>query len=268
MNCNCTQTRKLIIEALGSAKSGHPGGSLSEVEILVSLYTGPLRHDPQNPSWEDRDRFILSKGHGAPGLYAILAQCGYFPLEELLTLRSVDSPLQGHPDWRKLPGLDATSGSLGQGLSVGVGMALGAKAQQKDFRVYVLVGDGELNEGQIWEAALAANRFRLNNLTVIVDRNRLQLDGPTEEIMPLEPLADKWQAFGWNTLTVDGHDLAALQGAYQQAIKHIAGPTVIIANTIKGKGVSFLEDQVESHGKVLTPQEVKQALAEITGEVA
>ncbi len=254
-------TRKLILEAVAEAGSGHPGGSLSAVEILIALYFYKMRHDPKNPKWEDRDRFILSKGHAAPLLYSILAEAGYFPINELKTLRKVGSRLQGHPDL-KTPGVEYCGGSEGIGLSVGVGVALAAKLDKRDFRTYVLVGDGELQEGQIWEAAMAAVKFKLDNLTAIIDRNGIQQDGFTEQIMPLEPLVSKWKAFNWNVIQIDGYNFNHIIDALERAEETINRPTVIIAHTTKGKGVSFMEWAPEWHGKA--PK--KEALEDIIEE--
>lgn len=245
------------------AGSGHPGGSLSAVEILIALYFKYLRHNPQNPKWEDRDRFILSKGHAAPALYAVLAECGYFPIEELWTLRRLGSRLQGHTDMTMTPGVEMSAGSIGQGLSFGIGMALASKMDKKDWRVYVLMGDGECDEGQVWEAAMSASHFKIDNLVAIIDRNKQQLTSWTEEIMSLEPLAQKWLSFGWEVIEIDGHDFGQILSALNKA-KGIKGrPTVIIAHTIKGKGVSFMVNNPEFHGRACTPQELEQALKEL-----
>lgn len=255
--------RKDIIRMTGAAGSGHPTSSLSAVEILTTLYFRILRHDPKNPHWPDRDRFVLSKGHGAPGLYAALARSGYFPVEQLMTLRKLDSPLQGHPERHRLGGVEASTGSLGQGISIGIGMALSAKLDRKDFRVYVLTGDGECDEGQVWEAALFAGNHHLDNLTVIVDYNKLQQDGWVKEIQDLEPLADKWRAFKWHALEIDGHDLEQVAKAFSEAKATRGKPTAIIAHTVKGKGVSFMENRPELHGIPPTPEQVEQALKEL-----
>lgn len=256
--------REAILRMVYAANSGHCGGSLSAADIVTALYFHIMRIDPQHPSWEDRDRFILSKGHACPVLYSALALRGYFPQEELGTLRAMDSRLQGHPDMRKTPGLDATTGSLGQGLSLGVGMALGAKLGGKAYRVYVLMGDGETNEGQIWEAAACAVKYRLDNLVAIVDKNGLQNDGPTDAIMPMGSLAEKWRAFGWDVVEIDGHDMAQIVGALDEAKERSHGkPTAIIAKTVKGKGVSYMENVVEWHSGAPTDMELDIALAEI-----
>ena len=256
--------RKHIIQMLCEAGSGHSGGSLGAVEIAVALYYNLMNHKPDYPEWEDRDRFILSKGHCAPLLYAVLADCGYFPVEELMTLRKINSRLQGHPSMLKTPGVEAPTGSLGQGLSIACGLALGAKLAKKEYRVYVLLSDGELQEGQSWEAALFANKYRLDNLVAFVDRNYLQVDGPTEEVMPLDPLEKKWASFGWWVKQVQGHDFNDLLTSVEEA-KTCHHPAVLICRTTKGKGVSFMENQVGWHGKAPSPEETKLALKEIEG---
>jgi transketolase len=255
--------RRHVIQMIAAAGSGHPGGSLSAADIITALYFKVLRHDPLNPQWPDRDRFILSKGHAAPILYAALAESGYFPVEELLTLRKLDSRLQGHTDRNLTPGVEMSAGALGQGLSFSVGVALAAKLDGRYFRVYVLLSDGECDEGQTWEAALSAAHFRLDNLVAIVDRNRLQLSGWTREIMNLEPFAQKWQAFGWHTIEIDGHDFDQILAALQECQNTKAKPAVIIACTTKGKGVSFMENNVAFHGKAPTPEEAEEALKEL-----
>lgn len=257
------RVRREIIEMIGEAKSGHPGGSLSTVEILLTLYMDVMRHDPANPAWADRDRFILSKGHAAPALYAVMAECGYRPVEGLKTLRKLGSIYQGHPDKRFLPELEASTGSLGQGLSIGLGMALAERWEKRPARVYVLVGDGEIQEGQIWEAAMMAAFGKLDNLVAIVDYNHMQLDGFIKDILDLEPLADKWRAFGWHAIELDGHDFGALQKAFAEAAAVKGRPTVLIANTVKGKGVSFMENNPQFHGVAPTAKEVEQALKEL-----
>jgi len=259
-------TRELrvdIIEMLCRAGSGHPGGSLSAIDIIATLFHVEMRHRPSEPAWPDRDRFVLSKGHGVPALYATLASCGYFPREELLTLRKLGSRLQGHPANFLLPGVEASTGSLGQGLSVAVGMALGARLESRPVRVYCLTGDGEIQEGQIWEAALAASKWHLDNLCAFVDYNKGQIDGLVEEVMPLEPLEDKWRAFGWHVCRIDGHDFAAILGALDEARRTSGKPTVVIADTIKGKGVSFMEGLAKWHGVAPTRDEADKAIAEI-----
>ncbi|MBI2917283.1 MAG: transketolase [Chloroflexi bacterium] len=248
---------------IGHVGSGHPGGSLSATDILVALYFAVLQHNPRDPHWPDRDRFILSKGHAAPALYAVLAEAGYFPVDELSTLRQWGSRLQGHTDVNRTPGVEMSAGSLGQGLSFSIGMALAARLDRSGYHIYTLLGDGECDEGQVWEAAMAASHFHLDNLTAIVDRNQLQLDGWTSRIMDLEPLADKWRAFGWHVLEVDGHNLARLLDAFRQA-KGVSGrPAVIIARTIKGKGVSFMENNVDFHGRAPSRDELDKALREL-----
>ncbi|HHX51090.1 MAG TPA: transketolase [Clostridia bacterium] len=257
------EIRRDIIRMVGEAGSGHPGGSLSAADIVTALYFHVLRIRPQEPSWPDRDRFILSKGHAAPVLYAALAEKGFFPKEELLTLRKLGSRLQGHPDLTKLPGVEMSTGSLGQGLSVANGMALAGKLDGKGYRVYVLLGDGEVQEGMVWEAAMAASHYGLDNLTAILDHNKLQIDGPTSQVMSPEPLAAKWSAFGWHVLEISGHDLAQILDALAKA-KNIKGkPTMIIADTVKGKGVSFMENQVDWHGVAPKPEQVALALEEL-----
>jgi transketolase len=252
-----------IIEMLYRAGSGHTGGSLSAADILVALFFGHMRRDPSDACWLDRDRFILSKGHGAPALYAVLSRLGYFPPEELLTLRQFGSILQGHPDSGCTPGVEIPTGSLGQGLSVANGLALASRLNGSPARVYALLGDGEVQEGQIWEAAMSGAHFRLDNLTAIVDRNRLQIDGRTAEVMSIEPLAEKWRAFGWHVLDVDGHDMARLLQALD-GCRHARGrPSVIIARTIKGKGVSIFEDQKKYHGVAPNEQEYRQAMRDL-----
>jgi transketolase len=257
------RTRRLILESLAEAKSGHPGGSLSAVELVVSLYYSVMRHDPRNPAWPDRDRFILSKGHAAPLLYSVLAELGYFPIEQLKTLRKLNSMLQGHPDSRKTPGVEMCAGSEGIGLSVGIGEALAAKIDNRDYRVYVMMGDGEMQEGQIWEAAMCASKYRLDNLTAIVDRNGIQQDGLTEQIMPIEPLSSKWKAFNWNVIEVDGYDYEQILDAFSNAKAYRNRPTVIIAHTTKGKGVEFMEWSPEYHGKVPDKKTVETILKEM-----
>jgi len=255
--------RRHIVSMIGKAGSGHPGGSLSAVEIVTALYFGILRHKPKDPQWPDRDRFVLSKGHAAPLLYAALAKCGYFPVDELLTLRQLDSRLQGHTDRTVTPGVEMSAGALGQGLSFAIGLALAGRLNEKNYRVHVLVGDGECNEGQVWEAAMAAAHFKLDNLVAIVDNNGLQIDGWNRDVMNLAPFNKKWQAFGWHVVEVDGHNLTQLIDAFNQA-KLIKGqPTVIIAHTIKGKGVSFMENNPIFHGIAPSAAEVKIALKEL-----
>ena len=256
----CRELRRMILGMIHDAGSGHPGGSLSCVEILVLLYHGLMRHDPQNPGWAGRDRFVLSKGHAAPALYAVLADCGYFPFEELSTLRQFGSRLQGHPHMQSLPGLDCSTGSLGQGLSIASGMAHGLRLKGSGARVYCLLGDGELQEGRVWEAVMSAPALGLSNLTAIVDNNGVQLDGRTCEILPVEPLVEKWKAFGWNARRCPGHDI----GEMARALSGIqAGPSVLIADTVKGKGVSFMEGDCSWHGRAPDGKELSDALAEL-----
>ncbi len=258
-----SQVREDIINTLAESKSGHPGGSLSCTDILVSLYFSKLRHDPKNPKWPDRDRFLLSKGHAAPALYSVLAEAGYFPKEELKTLRKINSRLQGHPDPNKLPGIEIPGGPEGIGLSEGVGMAAAAKLDGSQIKIYVLMGDGELDEGEVWEAAMAAVKFRLDNLIAIVDMNGLQQEGATSEIMPTASIADKFRAFNWNVLEINGHDIPAILSALDRACKHPGAPTAIIASTVKGKGVGFMEGKVEYHAKTLSQDAVQKALESI-----
>lgn len=251
-----------VINMIFEAGSGHPGGSLSCVDILTALYYLALLHNPLNPNWMERDRFILSKGHAAPALYAVLADLGYFPIKELHSLRKMGSLLQGHPDIR-VPGVDVSSGSLGQGLSIACGIALAGKLDNRNYRVYTLVGDGECDEGQIWEAAMLASHYKLDNMTVIIDRNGLQIDGPTEKIMCLEPIAGKWKAFGWNVIEIDGNNMVEIITALDNARKINGKPTAIIAHTFKGKGVSFMEWINAFHGKTLSKEELAIALSEL-----
>jgi len=255
-----------MLAMLCKAKSGHPGGSLSSIDLLAVLYNNIMNHDPTNPDWDARDRFVLSKGHACPALYVVLADCGYFERKELATLRMYGSILQGHPYKRKTPGLDISSGSLGQGLSVSTGMALAAKADGKELRVYCLMGDGELQEGQVWEAAMAAGQYKLDNLCGIVDYNGLQIDGRVADVMDIAPLADKWTAFNWNVITIDGHDVEAVEAAFTEAKSFRGKPSVIIANTIKGKGVSYMEDVASWHGVCPDETQLSAALEELDCE--
>lgn len=259
--------RQDVVSMIGKANSGHPGGSLSAIDLITALYFSVMRHDPQNPGWADRDRFILSKGHACPALYAVLGEAGYFDKQLFGTLRQLGSPLQGHPELGKLAGVEASTGSLGQGLSIGLGMAEAARIQGKDFRVYVLLGDGELNEGQVWEAAMYAGARKCANLTAIVDVNRQQLDDVTDRIMPLEPLADKWRAFGWNVVDIDGHDFPQIAKAFDEARGETHRPTVILARTVKGRGISFMENNLEWHGAAPTSQQLDSALEELRKEL-
>lgn len=254
-----------IIKMLEKSQSGHPGGSLSACEILTALYFKEMNIDPKNPHWEDRDRFVLSKGHGAPVLYAVLAERGYFPREELNSLRKINSMLQGHPDMKGTPGVDMTTGSLGQGLSAASGMALAGKIDKKDYRVYALVGDGEVQEGIIWEAAMSAAHYKLDNLTVFMDHNGLQIDGKNEDVMNIEPIDEKFKAFGWHVIKIDGHNFEEIFAALEEAKNTKGKPTMIIASTVKGKGVSFMENQAGWHGKAPSSEQAQQALEELGG---
>ncbi len=257
--------RKDIISMLTESRSGHPGGSLSAADILTTLYFGEMNIDPNNPKDENRDRFVLSKGHAAPVLYSVLARKGYFPVEELNTLRKINSRLQGHPSMKCLPGVDMSTGSLGQGISVSVGMALAGKLDNKNYRVYTLLGDGELEEGQVWEASMSAAHYKLDNLTAFVDFNGLQIDGEITKVMNPSPIDKKFEAFGWNVLVIDGHDIKAIQDAIEKAKNTKGKPTVIICNTVKGKGVSFMENQASWHGTAPSKEQCEQALTEIGG---
>ncbi len=257
------EVRRDIIRMLTQAGSGHTGGSLSCVEILVSLYFAKLNHRPQQPTWPLRDRFVLSKGHACPTWYVVLSRVGYFPREELWKLRRLKSMLQGHPCCTTTPGVDSSSGSLGQGLSVANGMALAGKVDKLDYRVYCLLGDGEIEEGQIWEASMTAAHYQLDNLCAILDHNGLQIDGPIVEVMNSLPHVEKWKSFGWNTLEIDGHSISQIISALDKAQKAKGKPTMIVAHTVKGKGVSFMENRVEYHGKAPTEEEMKRALEEL-----
>ena len=260
------EVRLNIVEMIYIAQSGHPGGALSAADFVTALYFDFLNIDPENPHWPDRDRFILSKGHACPVWYACLAMRGFFPMAELKTLRKFESILQGHPDMRKTPGVDMTTGSLGQGFSCGVGMALEGKMLKKDYKVYVVLGDGELNEGQVWEASESASKFSLDNLIVIVDKNRLQMDGFTDQVMPMEPIGKKFEAFNWKVMEIDGHDMALIVKTLEAANRVKGKPVCIIANTIKGKGVSYMENIREWHGKAPTTEQYKTAVRELKGE--
>ena len=256
------QIRRLIIQMLARAGSGHPGGSLSATDLITALYFNVLRFNPADPRWPDRDRFHMSKGHCCPLWYAVLAHTGYFAEEKLFTLRQLGSILQGHPD-RKTPGVESASGSLGQGLSIALGMSLAAKIDKKDYRVYCLLGDGEMQEGSVWEAAMACAHFSCSNICAILDANGCQIDGRCEDIMGLEPLAAKWQAFGWHVIEINGHDMVQILAAYEQAKTVKNKPSIIIARTVKGKGVSFMEGVVGFHGRAPTQEEAVQALKEL-----
>ena len=262
------KVRMGIIESTHSAKAGHPGGSLSATEIFTYLYFKEMNIDPKNPKWENRDRFVLSKGHTAPGLYATLAHRGYFPVEDLKTLRKIDSYLQGHPNMNMVPGVDMSTGSLGQGISVAVGMALAAKKTGKNNRVYSLLGDGEIQEGQVWEACMAAAHYKLDNLCIIVDNNGLQIDGNIKDVMSPYPIVDKLDAFGFRTLAIDGHDFDAIEEAFNTAKATKGMPTAIVITSVKGKGVSFMENDAGWHGKAPNDAEYEQAMAELKAQLA
>jgi transketolase len=257
------QMRREVIEMITEAKSGHPGGSLSATEIVVTLFMDVMKHDPSNPKWKDRDRFILSKGHCCPILYAVMAECGYTPKDQLNTLRKLGSIYQGHPDVRFIPSLEASTGSLGEGLSLGLGMALAAKLDKSPSRVYVVLGDGEIQEGQVWESAMFGGFHHVDNIVAIVDHNKIQLDGFVADIMAVEPLADKWRSFGWHVIDIDGNDIGELQKAFAEAAATKNKPTCIIAETIKGKGVSFMENNPKFHGQAPTKEECALALKEL-----
>lgn len=257
------EIRKHVVRMVGAASSGHPGGSLSAADIVTVLYFNEMNIRPDDPKWPDRDRFVLSKGHAAPVLYAALAEAGYFPAEELVTLRRIDSHLQGHPSIRSTPGVEMSTGSLGQGLSAACGMAIAAKLDGAAWRVYALLGDGELEEGQIWEAVMTAAHRRLDNLTAFVDANGLQIDGPVADIKSMERIGDRFAAFGWHVVEIDGHDIPAIMAALAEARNTQGRPTAIVARTVKGKGVSFMENQVGWHGTAPKPDQVQAALAEL-----
>ena len=256
------QLRRDIVEMIHAAKAGHPGGSLSAVDMITALYFHVMRIDPQNPRWEDRDRFVLSKGHACPPLYAALARRGFFDPKHLTTLRQYHSILQGHPDMNKTPGIDISSGSLGNGLAIGVGMAMSGRLHHQDYMTYVMLGDGEVQEGMVWEAAMAAHHHDLGNLVAIVDCNGVQINGWVNEIMTVEPLADKWRAFGWNVVEVNGHNMKDLLTVLHTA-KTMRHPTVILMRTVKGRGVSFMEDDCKWHGNSPSDEELVQAILEI-----
>lgn len=259
------RVRREIVEMIGAAGSGHPGGSLSAVEIMVELYFNTMRIDPDNPKWPQRDRFILSKGHAAPVLYAVMAERGYHdtPLDKLNTLRKFGSPYQGHPDMRFIPSLEASTGSLGEGLSLALGMGIAARLDGSPSRTYCMLGDGEVQEGQIWESAMAGPFHKLDNVCAIVDYNGIQLDGFVKDIMDVAPLADKWRAFGWHTIEINGHDPAAVRKAFEEAAATKGKPSCLVAHTVKGKGVSFMENNPKFHGTAPTPAEVQLALQEL-----
>ena len=257
------EVRKDIVTAVHAAKAGHPGGSLSAAELFTYLYFEEMNIDPENPKMEDRDRFVLSKGHVAPGLYSTLAERGFFPKEDLLTLRHIDSYLQGHPDMKKIPGVDMSSGSLGQGISAAVGMAVAAKLKGKDYRTYTLLGDGEIQEGQVWEAAMSAGFRKLDNLVVIVDNNGLQIDGNIDDVCSPYPIDAKFEAFNFNVINIDGHNFDEIADALKKAKECKGKPTAIIMKTVKGKGVSFMENQVGWHGSAPNDEQCEQALNEL-----
>jgi transketolase len=252
-----------IIQMLEKAGSGHPGGSLSAIDIVTALYFHQMRHDPKNPSWPERDRFVLSKGHAVPAQYAAMAGAGYFPKESLATLRHLGG-LQGHPVNTRTPGIEACTGSLGQGLSIAQGMAMASKLAGDKFRVYCVIGDGEMEEGQVWEAALSAAKYKLDNLVCVLDYNKGQIDGYVKDVMPLEPVADKWRAFNWHVITIDGHDFNQILDAFDEAARTKGQPTFILANTVKGKSVSFMENRIEWHGAAPSKEQAAKAIAEIT----
>lgn len=257
--------RKDIVSMICKSKSGHPGGSLSAVEILTALYFDQMNIDPTNPKIEDRDRFVLSKGHAAPALYATLSERGYFDKEELNHLRQIGSMLQGHPDMKKIPGVEMSTGSLGQGFSVACGMAMAAKLDNAPWNVYALLGDGEVQEGIIWEAAMSAAHYKLDNMIAFLDYNGLQIDGDVESVMNINPIEDKFKTFGWNVITIDGHDFDQIFAALDMAKDTVDKPTMIIAKTIKGKGVSFMENQASWHGSAPSEEQLQQALSELGG---
>lgn len=258
--------RKDIITMLTESASGHPGGSLSAADILTTLYFKEMNVDPENPRKEDRDRFVLSKGHAAPVIYSVLARKGFFPVEELKGLRKLGSMLQGHPNMNDVPGVDMSTGSLGQGISAAVGMALAGKLDNKEYRVYTILGDGELEEGQVWEAAMSAAHYKLDNLTAFIDYNGLQIDGDIEKVMNPAPIDEKFLAFGWNVINIDGHDIEAIINAIDAARNTKGKPTVIVCKTVKGKGVSFMENEAGWHGTAPSKEQCEQALSEIGGE--
>ena len=263
LEAKAKELRRHIISMLAAAGSGHPGGSLSAADLVTALYYNEMQVDPQNPQWDGRDYFVLSKGHAAPALYGILAMKGYFPVEDLQTLRKLGSHLQGHPCRLKTPGVEVSTGSLGHGVSVAAGIAKGLKLDNKPNRVYTIVGDGESQEGQVWEAAMFAAHYKLDNFVLILDRNRLQIDGRPQDVMNPEPLPEKFKAFGFNVIEIDGHNMEEILAAFAKARECKGMPTAIIANTIKGKGVSFMEDQVGWHGNAPKGDEVTKALAEL-----
>ncbi len=263
LKLTAAKIRRHVIEAITCAKSGHPGGSLSSTDIITMLYFDEMKVDAKNPAWEERDRFVLSKGHAAPAYYSALAIKGFFSEDDLITLRKIDSYLEGHPSMRKIPGCDMSTGSLGQGISCAVGMAIAGKLDKKDYRVYSILGDGELEEGQVWEAAMAAAHYKLDNLVAFVDHNGLQIDGNISDVMNPNPVADKFAAFGWNVIAIDGHDFEQIRAALDAAKTVKGKPTMIVCETVKGKGVSFMENKYEWHGNAPSAELAEKALAEI-----
>ena len=268
LKMTATRVRMGIIEATHGGKSGHPGGSLSAADVLTYLYFKEMQIDPQNPQDPDRDRFVLSKGHAAPGLYSVLAERGFFPVADLPTLRRSGSYLQGHPNMNTVPGVDMSTGSLGQGVSAAAGMALAAKMKNPDVNVYTLLGDGEIEEGECWEAFMFANHYKLDNLCIMIDVNGLQIDGPTSEVMPTDPVDAKMRDFGFRTVTIDGHDFAQIEDAFQYFHTQTGAPTAVLMNTTKGKGVSYMENQVGWHGKAPNDEEYKIAMDELNAQLA
>jgi len=268
MRALCVELRVQILEMLCAAGSGHPGGSLSAIDIVSTLFGHELRHDPKNPAWADRDRFVLSKGHAVPALYVTLAHHGYFDKRELMTLRQLGSPLQGHPVVGTVAGVEACTGSLGQGLSVAQGMALAGRVDGKPYRVFCMMGDGEVQEGQVWEAMMSASKFGLENLVAILDNNKGQIDGHVRDVMPIEPVEDKARAFGWTTHRFDGHDYGAILDALAWAKSKDGKPKFLVAETVKGKGVSFMEDKPKWHGSAPSKDELAQAITELRGRAA
>ncbi len=260
------EVRKDILRMTTNANSGHPGGAMSATDIVVTLYYYKMRHNPQNPKWHKRDRFVLSKGHACTVLYSVLARTGYFPMSELMGFRKLNGKLQGHPDMNKTPGIEISTGSLGHGIGAAVGMALGLKLDRSDSMVYCMIGDGESQEGSVWEASMSASQYNLDNLCVILDNNNLQIDGPVDEVMSIYPVVEKWKSFGWHVIQINGHDFEQIMQALNEADSVKYKPTMIIAKTIKGKGVSFMENRAEWHGKALPPKLLKEALKEL-GEV-